>query len=518
MQSHAHADAPYAVSTALLAELRSRIPAGRVFTNGPEYAKAVALFNAAVDVRPAVVVRCATTDDVQAAIRASRNHGVPISVRGGGHDFWGRAFRPGGLVLDLTDMREVQVDIGRRFATVGGGALSSDVVSAAERAGLTAITGTAGAVGMVGLTLGGGYGPLIGQFGLAADNLLGAEVVLADGSRVHTDADHHPDLFWALRGGGGNFGVVTSARIRLHPVPTVVSGTILYPIVQSADVLADLGGILQDCPDELTVDVGFLPGPDGKPTVYVAPTWSGNIEVGNAENGPVRALARLGTPVLAEIGPVARSAALAATDTMFPPGRMGAIRTRTVQSISGSIATVLDRAAQEFTSPFSAIVWHQFHGAAARLPLGSTAFGRREPHLMVELISLWEGESKGNAGAGDGTSRHLRWLEALHAALEPFSLPGGYVNFLGPETPDQVAESYGPNTERLLAVKSAVDPDSVFAATPLPSGSADAGSRPVPGVEPEHPGVPAVPPENGIGSSDIGHVGLGLSPRGPSDG
>ena len=184
MQSHAHADGRDAVSTALLAELRSRIPAGRVLTNGPEYAKAVALFNSAVDVRPAVVVRCATTADVQAAIRASRNHGVPISVRGGGHDFWGRAFRPGGLVLDLTDMRGVQVDTGRRFATVGGGALSSDVVSVAERAGLTAVTGTAGAVGMVGLTLGGGYGPLIGQFGLAADNLLGARRAFDD--QTHT--------------------------------------------------------------------------------------------------------------------------------------------------------------------------------------------------------------------------------------------------------------------------------------------------------------------------------------------
>ncbi|MEU8521193.1 hypothetical protein [Streptomyces sp. NBC_01216] len=155
----------------------------------------------------------------------------------------------------------------------------------------------------------------------------------------------------------------------------------------------------------MTVDVGFLPGPDGKPTVYVAPIWSGDIEVGNAENGPVRALARLGTPVLAEIGPVARSSALAATDAMFPPGRMGAIRTRTVQTISGSIATVLDRAAREFTSPFSAIVWHQFHGAATRLPLGSTAFGRREPHLMVELISLWEDrESQDDAEGGDGRS------------------------------------------------------------------------------------------------------------------
>ncbi|GAA2581994.1 hypothetical protein GCM10010424_29860 [Streptomyces lienomycini] len=228
------------------------------------------------------------------------------------------------------------------------------------------------------------------------------------------DSPHatHPDLFWALRG-GGDFGVVTSARIRLHPVPTVFSGTILYPIDHSAGILADLGGILQDSPDELTVDVGFLPGPDGKPTVYVAPTWSGDPDVGNAENGPVRTLARLGTPVLAEVGPVARSATLAATDALFPPGRMGAIRTRTVQSVTGSIATVLDRAVREFTSPFSAIVWHQFQGAATRPPLSSTAFGRREPHLMVELISMWENGEKQDhhTGSGDGRSSHLRWLE-----------------------------------------------------------------------------------------------------------
>lgn len=216
-----------------------------------------------------------------------------------------------------------------------------------------------------------------------------------------------------MRGGGGDFGVVTSARTRLHPVPTVFSGTILYPIDHSAGTLADLGGILQDSPDELTVDVGFLPGPDGKPTVYVAPTWSGDPDVGNAENGPVRTLARLGTPVLAEVGPVARSATLAATDALFPPGRMGAIRTRTVQSVTGSIATVLDRAAREFTSPFSAIVWHQFHGAATRPPLSSTAFGRREPHLMVELISMWENSEKQDhhTGSGHGRSSHLRWLE-----------------------------------------------------------------------------------------------------------
>ncbi|GAA5115121.1 FAD-binding oxidoreductase [Pseudonocardia adelaidensis] len=469
MQSRPEADDHDDVSAALLAQLRSTTASGRVLTGGPEYEKAVRLFNAAVDIRPSVVVRCVTTADVQAGVRAAREHGVPVSVRGGGHDFWGRALRPGGLVLDLTGMREVHIDADRGVATVAGGALSSDVVVAAERAGLTAVTGTAGAVGMVGITLGGGYGPLTGRFGLAADNLLGAEVVLADGSRVDTDTEHEPDLFWALRGGGGNFGVVTSARIRLHPVPTVVAGTILYPISQGHRILADLDEILRNSTDELTVDVGLLPGPAGAPAVYVAPTWSGSLDEGAAEKGPVHRLTRLGTPLLADVGPAARSAGLAATDAMFPVGRMGAIRTRTVAGMSEKIIEIVEHSAHAFTSPFSAILLHQFHGAATRVPVGSTAFGRREPHRMVEIISLWE---KGGAGTGDpGGSRHLRWAEQLHAALEQFSLPGGYVNFLGPETPDQVAAAYGPNTGRLLAVKSAVDPDSVFAGTPLPSAA-----------------------------------------------
>lgn len=456
------------VSAALLADLRSTIASERVLVDGPEYARSVTLFNAAVDIRPAVVVRCVTTAEVQAAVRAAREHGVPVSVRGGGHDFWGRALRPGGLVIDLTGMRGVRVDAGRRVASVEGGALSSDVVGAAERTGLTAVTGTAGAVGMVGIALGGGYGPLTGRFGLVADNLLGAEVVLADGSRVDADAEHEPELFWALRGGGGNFGVVTSARIRLHPVPAVVTGTILYPISQVSRVLADLGEILQGGPDELTVDVGLLPGVDGAPAVYVAPTWSGSLEEGASEDGPVHALTRLGTPTLVDIRRTARSAVLAATDAMFPVGRMGAIRSRNISRISGSITDVLVQGAQAFTSPFSAILLHQFHGAAARVPLGSTAFGLREPHQMAELISLWEKGDDGT-GDGDGGTRHLRWVEQLHAALEPLSLPGGYVNFLGPQTPDQVARSYGANTERLLAIKSTVDPDSVFVGTPLPS-------------------------------------------------
>ncbi|MEK8142830.1 FAD-binding protein [Streptomyces sp. M10(2022)] len=215
MQSPIDADAHETVSTAFLDELKSHIPAGRVLTGGPEYTRAVALFNAAVDVRPSVVVRCASTADVQAGVRASQPWSAALRAWRG-HDFWGRAFRPGGLVLDLTEMRNVQVDVNHRYATVSGGALLRRRLG--RRAGGPDRRHRNGGLRRHGRPHARRrVRPLLGQFGLAADNLLGAEIVLADGSRVNTDAEHHPDLFWALRGGGGNFGVVTSARIRLHP-------------------------------------------------------------------------------------------------------------------------------------------------------------------------------------------------------------------------------------------------------------------------------------------------------------
>ncbi|MEQ3552898.1 FAD-binding oxidoreductase [Pseudonocardia nematodicida] len=445
----------------LLADLRAAIPAERVLRSGPAYDASVRQFNDAIRTRPAVVVRCAATADVQAAVRAARRSDVPLSVRGGGHDFWGRGLREGGVVVDLTGMREVRVDGAARVAEIGGGALSSDLVGAAEELDLTAVTGTAGSVGVLGLALGGGYGPLIGRHGTAADNLLGADVVLADGSRTVTDAEHEPDLLWALRGGGGNLGVVTSARLRLHPGATVVAGTVLYPLAQAGDVLRALDDALHPAPDELSVDVGFVTAPDGSPAVLVSPTWSGDPAVGLADDGPVHALARLSTPLMAEIGPVPRSVTLDAVDALYPFGRRGAIRTRTVAGWTDPLVDVLEESARSVTSPYSAILLHPFHGAATRVPVGDTAFAARAPHLMIEVVALWESDDLDD-------DRHLAWADRAHAALAPLSVPGGYVNVLGPEHVDQVDAAYGPNTERLLAVKAAYDPDSVFTATPLP--------------------------------------------------
>ncbi|MEV4800248.1 FAD-binding oxidoreductase [Nonomuraea sp. NPDC049421] len=442
--------------------LRRTIHADRVLTTGPDYDAGRAIWNGAVLARPGVIVRCGEHTEVQAAVRAAREAGVPLSVRGGGHDWAGRSLSDGGLTIDLSGMRQVTVDPEAKVAEVAGGATAADVVRAAQPFGLTAATGSAGSVGMAGLTLGGGYGPLSGRFGLALDNLLAADVVLADGSLVTADAEREPDLFWALRGGGGNFGVVTSMRVRLHAVPTLLSGMVLFAWEQAGAVLAGLQDVLTESPDELTVQSGVLAGPDGKPVVFLSPTWSGD----DAAVGE-RALARLGglgTPLLSQIGPATMPEMLAGIDAQFPFGRHVEIRPRSVPSLSPGVREVLSVAGSTLTSPCSAVSVHHLHGAAARVPLTETAFGNRDPHLMIEIIALWE---PGDARAAG----HRAWAADVARALEPDALPGGYPNLLVDDESAQIAHAYGPNAERLLELKHRYDPDRTFRAIPLPDPS-----------------------------------------------
>src|SRR6516225_1917687 len=246
-------------------ELRGAI-SGSVALPGHElYDEGSRVWNGAVRRHPAIVAFCKQPEDVQAAVRAAQRHGLPLSVRGGGHDWAGRALCDDGLVIDLTGMRDVAVDPRALVATVAGGARAKDVAAAAAAHGLVAALGNCGTVGMAGLTLGGGYGPLSGTCGLAADNLLGADVVLADGQRVTTGPDAEPDLYWALRGGGGNFGVVTSLRVRLHPARHMLAGTIIYNWNDASAVLRRYASFAAMAPDELGMGVGVMSGPDGKP-------------------------------------------------------------------------------------------------------------------------------------------------------------------------------------------------------------------------------------------------------------
>src|SRR6516164_6654166 len=259
------------------------------------------IWNAAVRRRPALSVRARAARGVQEAIRVARDRALPLSVLGGGHDWAGRALCEGGLLIDMSRMRGVRVDASARVATVGGGATAADVMAAAAPYGLLAAAGNCGGVGMTGLTLGGGYGPLNGRFGLASDNMLSAEVVLADGRIVTADATHEPELFWALRGGGGNFGAVTSMRVRLHPMNKLIGGLIAFPWPQAAVVWRGLREVLATAPDELTVQSGLMPGPNGQPTFFLAPAWSGDLAVGERA---IDALMKLGNPLATQVAPI----------------------------------------------------------------------------------------------------------------------------------------------------------------------------------------------------------------------
>jgi FAD/FMN-containing dehydrogenase len=453
-------------------ELVAQLSPDKVFESGPQYDEARRVWNAAIENRPALIVRTQTPGDVQAAVLVARRHELPLSIRGGGHDWAGRAVRHGGLTIDLSEMRHVAVDPEAQVATLQGGATARDVISAAAPYGLVAATGTVGNVGMTGLTLGGGYGPLNGRFGLALDNVISADIVLADGHLVTTDPTREPELFWAIRGGGGNFGVVTSLRVRLHPVERLWAGLILYPWSQAAEVLDSLRQVIAAAPDELTVQTGVLTGPDGGPALFVSPTWSGDLTAGEPA---MHGLSQLGRPLMSQLATMTYSEMLGLLDAALVPGSHYAIRTRSVIALAPDVIDALLEAGASRTSPLSAISIHHFHGASTRVPIDATAFGIRRPHHVVEIVAAWQPTD------GDDGAPHRQWATSASNALARVALPGGYSNLLGPHDHDQIGHAFGPNASRLRAAKRRFDPDRVFSSIPLPldvsATAADQGPR-----------------------------------------
>lgn len=416
---------------------------------------AIPMWNAAVSSQAAHVARCRTTADVRAAVRTAHALGLPLSVFSGGNDWLGRAVRDRGLVIDVSEMTTIEVDVEARTARIGGGVRSDVLARKAESYGLTPVTGTVGLVHMIGLSLGGGYGPLEGRFGLACDNLVSAELVSADGSVRTVDVEHEPDLLWALRGGGGNFGVVTAAVVRLHRIDPVYSGMVIYPWSQAESVLTRLDPLLTSAPDELSVQTIISSGPDGAPFVAVMPTWSGAPERGPEATAPASAL---GDPISSQIGPTAWHAMISGVAESFPAGRHAHFRTRNVASFTPRVVRRLVEAGSSRTSPLSALSIHPFHGAATRVPATEAAFGERGPHQMIEIVGMWE----------PGGPSDAAWVDRVHASLADDAMPGGYPNLLSPDDVDQVRHAYGAGAGRLLAIKSRVDPERVFTATPLP--------------------------------------------------
>lgn len=440
-------------------QLRASMDGTVLVPMDPAYDSARQVWNAAVDRRPAVIARCANEEDVAAAVQAARAQDLPLSVRSGGLDWTGRALREDGLVVDLSAMRGIIVDAENGIAHAQGGATAGDIVAAAHRYGLAPVTGTASAAGMAGLALTGGYGPLTGKHGLALDNLLKAEIILADGRRVTASSTEDRDLYWALRGAGGNFGVVASATYRLHPVVSVLAGLMLFPLGEAAAILRGYHELAAEAPDELTMTAGFVGGPDGQALLFLFPCWSGDPFWGELV---MARLQKLGTPVvLPQIGPMAYADAYGLPDSSHAvAGRHCAMSSCWLPELEGEAIEMLVEAARRWTSPFSSIMLRQFHGAAARVPAKATAFALRRRHVLVEILAAWEPAS------AEDDQLHPAWAKSLCGALLPHALPGGHPGLLPSGEEKRAALAFGPNLSRLRALKQRYDPDGVFTAAP----------------------------------------------------
>lgn len=373
-------------------------------------------------------------------------------MRGGGHDWAGRALCDG-VVIDISGMRNVVLDSKSRAVTIGGGARVSDITAVTDTSGLAVVAGSVGAVGMAGLTLGGGYGPLIGRFGLALDNLLAAQVVLADGSTVLADAERNEELFWALRGGGGNFGAVTAMRLRLHELAVVHSGMLVYPFAEAKNVLEGCARIAEAMPEEFSVQVGIAGDRNSSFSVVIVPTWSGAPDEGEHRLAP---LLRLGNLLAGTVEPKSYGALLATLDALAGAGMRVLIDFCWLPALDSAAIDTFVWAMAHAASPGCAIFTHDFKGAASRVPSGATAFGLRRDHVLVEVMAILPGE----ATLCD-EQRHWEWIRCTRKAFCG-AFPGGYPNLLGRGERDRAAASFGVNAARLIRAKRRYDPDNVF--------------------------------------------------------
>jgi hypothetical protein len=411
---------------------------------------------------PRLVAHCADVADVQLAIRSARDAGVAISVRGGGHNWTGCALCDG-LTLDLSQMNAAGPISRDATIVVGGGAKGTDVFAVTDPAGMAPVLGAVADIGVAGLITGGGYGPLMRQFGLACDNLRAATVVLADGRKVRAAGDGDSELYWAIRGGGGNFGVVTSIELDLRPLASVRSGILLFPFDSGDSILPRLREIWASAPLELDVQIGIVPAPDGVPVLYLAPTWSGDPGGADAALAPLYAI---GTPIVADIRDQPFGSSRAFFDQYIVKGLVTWVETLWLREWNDEIARIIMDAMRRRPSSFCFVLAHDFSGAASQISAPSTAFGLRKPHIWFEIIAPAHPEH------GSDGRVEADWAQEVAESLAPFAFPGGYPNLLRPTQRDRIQSSYGENASRLLAAKKKYDPDDIFrSAIPLPDVS-----------------------------------------------
>ena len=440
--------------SALVSDLRGQISGSVLEPGDAGYDAARTVHNGLIDRRPALIVRSRTTNDVVAALAFARRAGLEISIRGGGHNVAGRAVTDRGLMIDLIGMKGITVDRDRATAKAEGGVVWRELNEAAAEHGLAVTGGTVSGTGIAGYTLGGGLGWLMAKYGLAADNLLAAELVTAEGDILHVDGTSHPDLFWALRGGGGNFGVVTAFTYRLHRVGTIVGGLIAHPIEAAGDLLRFYRDAVAGSSDDLTVFAGLVHAPDGSGTKLAALVvfHAGDAETAERELAPFKAW---GSPLVVDVGPMPYPVMNTLLDAAFPDGALNYWLSSFTRGLPDEL---LDAAVERFAgvpSPMTSILFEHFHGAVTRVDAKETAVPHRDVGWNLLIPGVWTDAAH--------TDANIAWSRDTFAAMKSHFGGGRWLNYLGDDQGDDaIRAAYGPNYDRLREVKRRYDPDNVF--------------------------------------------------------
>jgi FAD/FMN-containing dehydrogenase len=436
-------------------EFRSQLGGQLLAPGEPAYEQARQLWNGMIDQRPAIIVQPTGVSDVIHAIRFARENDFEISIKGGGHNVAGLATTNGGLMLDLEFMRGVRIDPQRRTARVAGGARWADFDREAGVFGLATTGGAISTTGVAGLTLGGGIGWLVGKHGLAIDNLISVDVVTAAGELVTASNESHPDLFWALRGGGGNFGVATSFEFQLYPLDMVYAGMVAYPPDSARDVLEFYREFTATAPDELTVYATLTAEPEqGQRIAALAFCWSGDMDQAEAVLAPLFAF---GSPVMTMAGPMPYAAWNAANDILFPHGLRYYWKSALLRNLDDAVLDAAARYGANPELPLLNVTFEHYAGVMNRRDASETAFPHRDARYQAVIIGRWEDAADDETGKA--------WARGLHAAIEPYGLKGDFLNFAtqeGNERRQRTRAGYGPNWERLVEIKRRYDPDNVF--------------------------------------------------------
>lgn len=432
--------------------LRSSLRGQLITPLDAQYDEARMVWNGMIDRHPALIARCAAAADVVACVNFARDQDVLLSVRGGAHNVQGNAVCDGGLVIDFSHMKSIRVDPAKQTARAEPGVKWLEFDREVQAFGLATTSGTFSDTGISGLTLGGGMGWLGGKFGLASDNVASFDVVTADGQLRTANEDENADLYWALRGGGGNFGVVTSFEYRLHPVGTLLAGLVLHPFERARELLRFYRDFAGAIPDELVAYYGLLTLPDGVRVAGIAVCYNGPLEEGERVIRPVR---EFGSPLDDQIRPMRYVDVQTMMDPLAPTGRHYYVKAPYLRTIQDGAVDAIINGFAEVPSPFSIIVLQQKSGAMARGRPDQTAFGHRDDQYSAVLMSGWEDPAAAEA--------NISWARQVALNLEPFGSGGEYINELGPDDSDHhIRASFGTNFTRLAELKNRYDPANLF--------------------------------------------------------